>query len=59
MPGAPTRVDLVQLECGGRLGAPFPWARVGVDGLAALAVPLRLHDAWDDGGRWFAELRAA
>ena len=25
-PGARTHVELVQLECGGRLGDPFPWA---------------------------------
>lgn len=56
-PGFATRVDLVRLECGGRLGAPFPWARVGVEGLDAVAGPLRVHDAWSDGGRWFAELR--
>ncbi|HEX2085844.1 MAG TPA: class I SAM-dependent methyltransferase [Solirubrobacteraceae bacterium] len=56
-PGAPTRVELVRLECGGRLGAPFPWARVGVDGVASVAGDLRLHEAWRSGRRWFAELR--
>ena len=58
-PRKPTRVDLVQLECGGEVGTPFPWARVGLDGLAALAAPLRVDDAWEDDGRWFAELRSA
>ncbi|HEV2814296.1 MAG TPA: class I SAM-dependent methyltransferase [Solirubrobacteraceae bacterium] len=57
-PGAPTRVELVQLECGGRLGAPFPWARVGADGVRSVAAPLAVHDVWRDGARWFAELRA-
>jgi SAM-dependent methyltransferase len=56
-PGAPTGVELVQLECGGRLGAPFPWGRVGVDGLAAVAAPLLVHELWRGGLRWFAELR--
>ena len=56
-PGFATRVDLVRLECGGRLGAPFPWARVGVDGLDEIGGSLAVHDAWSDGGRWFAELR--
>jgi SAM-dependent methyltransferase len=56
-PGAPTAVELVQLECGGRLGSPFAWGRVGVDGLAAVAAPLRVHEVWRGGRRWFAELR--
>ncbi|HEX8205825.1 MAG TPA: class I SAM-dependent methyltransferase [Solirubrobacteraceae bacterium] len=57
-PGAATRVELVRLECGGRLGTPFPWGRVGVDGLEAVAAPLRVRNVWPGGGRWFAELRA-
>jgi SAM-dependent methyltransferase len=56
-PGVRTRGELVQLECGGRLGAPFPWGRVGVDGLAAVAAPLAVHEVWRGGSRWFAELR--
>ena len=56
-PGVPTRVELVRLECGGRRGAPFPWAIVGVDGIEEVAGGLRLHEAWRDGERWFAELR--
>ena len=58
-PGEPTCVELVRLECGGRLGSPFPWARVGADGLASVAAPLRVHDLWQGGARWFAELRLA
>jgi SAM-dependent methyltransferase len=52
-PGVATRVELVRLECGGRLGEPFPWAVVGVDDVPG---PLRVRDAWCDAGRWFAEL---
>ncbi len=55
-PGERTRVELVQLECGGRLGDPFPWAWVGVEDVESFAGGLRLHDAWSDGDRWFAEL---
>ena len=56
-PGAATRVELMSLECGGRRGAPFPWGRVGADGLGEVAAPLRVEDVWRDGRRWFAELR--
>jgi SAM-dependent methyltransferase len=52
-PGVPTRVELVRLECGGRLGDPFPWAHVGADDVPG---PLDVREAWCDGGRWFAEL---
>ena len=39
-------------------GYPFPWARVGVDGLHRLvaALPLALLATYTCGGRWFAEL---
>jgi SAM-dependent methyltransferase len=55
-PGAPTRAELVRLECGGRHGAPFPWAWVGADGLESVAGELAVHEVWADGERWFAEL---
>jgi SAM-dependent methyltransferase len=58
-PGVGARVDLVRLECGGRLGAPFPWARVGIDGLADVTPSLVVADTWSGGGRWFAELARA
>ena len=60
-PGAPTRVDRVRLECGRAHSAWFPWALVGVDGLAAVAVDagLQVDEVWEAGGRWFARLDAA
>jgi SAM-dependent methyltransferase len=56
-PDSASGVQLVRLECGGQVGAPFPWASVGADGVAAVAGELRVHDVWPGGGRWFAELR--
>jgi SAM-dependent methyltransferase len=56
-PGAPTRVEQMRLECGGRVGAPFAWGRVGVDGLASVAAPWRVVEVWRGGSRWFADVR--
>ena len=57
-PGVTTRVLTVRLERGERATAWFPWAVVGVGDVATLAGDAGLHvaDAWEDGGRWFAEL---
>lgn len=57
-PGVGVRSHHVRLRAGGRESAPFAWARVGVDGIGAVArraglvwCGLRLH-----GGRRVAEL---
>lgn len=44
---------------GGRVSAPFPWARVGSDALVRLAAQsgLVVDDAWADGERRFVVLR--
>jgi hypothetical protein len=60
-PGAPTRSELVSLEDhAGERSHWFAWARVGVDGIAAVAAPAGLAVAtrWEDEGRWFAVLAA-
>lgn len=57
--GAPTETLLVRLQLAGqRSSPPFAWARVGVDGLPALAADAGLSSIRFDvgGGRWFARL---
>ncbi|MUL40726.1 class I SAM-dependent methyltransferase [Streptomonospora sp. PA3] len=43
----------------GRCGAPFPWARLGLRALAAVAAetPWSLEETWQQGSRAFAALR--
>lgn len=55
---APHHHVTVRLEHHGRPGPWFPWARVSVDRLPALAAPahLRVVDVWSHAGRWFARL---
>jgi len=57
-PGTPTWRGDVTLADGDRVSAPFPWAFVGVDGLARLAGRggLRVVESWTEAGRWFARL---
>ena len=57
-PGTPTWRGDVVLADGERASAPFPWAFVGVDGLARLAADggLRVLESWTEAGRWFARL---
>ncbi|MFN2606668.1 MAG: class I SAM-dependent methyltransferase [Acidimicrobiales bacterium] len=57
-PAAPCAPLTVRLEHRGRPGPWFPWARVGVDRLPAVAAAASLHvvDVWAAAGRWFARL---
>lgn len=61
-PGALTTAQELRLEDElRRVSETFPWAAVGVDGLAAIAAAsgMRVTDGWDCSGRWFATLRVA
>jgi SAM-dependent methyltransferase len=61
-PGALTTAQELRLEDElRRVSESFPWAEVGVDGLATIATAsgLRVTDRWDSAGRWFATLRLA
>jgi SAM-dependent methyltransferase len=57
-PGTAARVDRLRLECRGAASDPFAWARVGVDGIAAIAAPvgLRVAERWQHSDRWFVRL---
>lgn len=57
-PGSPTRRVRARLEGTHGRSAWFPWALVGTDGVHDLAArcSLRVMDAWEHAGRWFAEL---
>jgi SAM-dependent methyltransferase len=58
-PGAPTWVGDLRIRAGrGAPSAPFAWAYVGADDLAALAAAagLRVLTRWTEAGRWFASL---
>jgi SAM-dependent methyltransferase len=59
-PGTPTDALRVRLEADGRCGPWFPWARVGVDGLAEVsaAAGFRVREMWQAEGRWFGRLDA-
>jgi SAM-dependent methyltransferase len=59
-PGAPTRCTRVRLEAPGVVSEWFSWARVGVDGVGALArsAGLMAGGPFEAGGRWFAQLLA-
>ncbi len=60
-PGTPTGTVQVRLESSrGDASAWFPWAHVSITDAAAVAeaAGLALHEAWESGGRWFAELRS-
>lgn len=57
-PGVATRVERLRLEREAVASPWFPWARVGVDGLARLAADsgLAVVETWERSGRWFAVL---
>ena len=58
-PGAPTFRTRIRLEAPGVVSDWFGWARVGVDGIAALAARagLAVEEVHCAGGRWLARLR--
>ena len=58
-PGAWSGVTRVRLEAPGVVSEWFPWARVGVDTVEAVAAKAGLAPDWTmcSGGRWFAALR--
>lgn len=57
-PGGPSGVERVRLEGDGAVSSWFPWARLSVDdvGAVARAAGLAARDVWSGGERWFAEL---
>jgi SAM-dependent methyltransferase len=57
-PGSKATRHSVRLEVGGRLSAPFAWASVPAEQLAALAesVAIRMLRLRSEGGRWLATL---
>jgi SAM-dependent methyltransferase len=59
-PGLPTVVTRARVEHGQRCGPWFPWARVGVDGIDAVAGAVGLRTTWThaEEGRWFVQLTA-
>ena len=58
-PGAPTLRTRLRLEAPGVVSEWFAWARVGTDGIEALAADagLIVDDTLCAGGRWLARLR--
>jgi SAM-dependent methyltransferase len=57
-PGAESWAGQIVLRDGEVQSTPFPWARVGVGDVPALAggTALRVADEWTEAGRWFVEL---
>jgi hypothetical protein len=57
-PGATSWSGEVRLRTGDTHSNPLPWAYVGTDDIAAVAVAadLRCRSTWTEGGRWFASL---
>lgn len=60
-PGSPTAVLDVRVAAGDAAGPWFPWAVVGRDDVAPLAVAVgfRVIDDWTSGDRWFVALERA
>jgi SAM-dependent methyltransferase len=58
-PGTELRSEQVRLLHGGQASAWFPWAYVGMDQIADLAVEagLSASETWSAHGRWFTSLR--
>ncbi len=59
-PGSRThRLTLRLSDASGRVSGRFPWAGVGLDGLAPIAAKagLAVVDRWTAAGRWFAALQ--
>ncbi|MFG2039314.1 class I SAM-dependent methyltransferase [Dactylosporangium sp. NPDC048998] len=59
-PGAGSWSGPVALAGPGRTSAPFAWAFVAADDIAAIAerAALRLAETWTEAGRWFVRLTA-
>ena len=57
-PGLPTVVTCARVEHGHHRGPWFPWARVGIDGIDAIARAAGLRTTWThaEEGRWFVQL---
>ena len=57
-PGLPTVVTCARVEHGDHRGPWFPWARVGIDGIDAIARAAGLRTTWThaEEGRWFVQL---
>jgi SAM-dependent methyltransferase len=60
-PGRASWSGRLRLRAGGRVSAPFRWAYVGVDDIAAIgdAAALRTLAVFAEAGRWFATLAPA
>jgi hypothetical protein len=60
-PGTVASVSIVHLWVDGEVSAPFAWATVPAERIAALAATasLRVRCAWSEADRWFAELSRA
>jgi SAM-dependent methyltransferase len=61
-PGTPTRSELMALEDGdGARSDWFPWARVSVDAVTAVArvAAMEVEAIWEQDGRWFGQLACA
>lgn len=60
-PGTGLRSEQVRLRHADQMSTWFPWAYVGADQIAGLAVQAGLSAAetWSSHGRWFATLRAS
>jgi SAM-dependent methyltransferase len=58
-PGTALRSEQVRLRHGGQTSAWFPWAYVGADQIAGVAVDagLSVTETWVTHGRWFTSLR--
>jgi SAM-dependent methyltransferase len=58
-PGQELRRERVRLRHGKQVGDWFPWAYVGVDQLAGIAIEAGLSrgETWSSDGRWFVTLR--
>ncbi len=60
-PGAASRTGILRLAAAGRWSRPFPWARLGADGVASVtaAAGLAVDALGPVEDRWFAVLSAA
>jgi SAM-dependent methyltransferase len=58
-PGVGVYPITARIEAGSQVSPWFPWARVGMSGLAGLAAvcDYRVEETWRGGDRWFASLR--
>ena len=57
-PGSPTCVESMRVEHDGEVGPWFPWARVSIDGVDAIAAAAGMVRTWEheEAGRWFVQL---